>query len=250
MDKEADPEKQERHQYPFRLSGKGSESARERKICEGDGHHDCEQKQLIGHRRAFRRQNPPMSSRSLNQERIVEISVVAASRCGAAPAYRRRDDDNNGDRLAFGQNRSVFESMVRFTGLSATLHVGIAQAGYRDWHLPWRCRQFLSTSSTSPASAARPSGMWLSTFTRFLESSIQRLFSGVILAPCAVEDIVCTSCSPGNFSGSFKKNAKMDLPRGLLAQKLHRSAPRRQKNSATDCREMASCLTDRFGAFS
>jgi hypothetical protein len=31
---------------------------------------------------------------------------------------------------------------------------------------------------------------------------------------CAVEDIVCTSCSPGNFAGSFKKNAKKDLLRG------------------------------------
>jgi 2-hydroxy-3-oxopropionate reductase len=42
--------------------------------------------------------------------------------------------------------------------------------------------------------------MLLSTFTHFLGSSIQHLFSGVIVALCAVEEIVCTSCSPGNFA--------------------------------------------------
>ena len=62
MDKEADPEKKQRHQYPFRLSGKGFESARKRKKRESNGHHDCEQKQLFRHRRVFRPQNPLMSS--------------------------------------------------------------------------------------------------------------------------------------------------------------------------------------------
>lgn len=65
MDKEADPEKKQRHQYPFRLSGKGFESPRKRKINVSDRHYDCEQEQLIRHRRLSRRENPLMSSRSL-----------------------------------------------------------------------------------------------------------------------------------------------------------------------------------------
>jgi hypothetical protein len=84
MDKEADPEKKQRHQYPFRLSGKGFESARKRKINVSDRHYDCEQKQLIRHRRLSRRENPLMSSRSLKLGPIVEIGVVADSRCDTA----------------------------------------------------------------------------------------------------------------------------------------------------------------------
>jgi hypothetical protein len=36
--------------------------------------------------------------------------------------------------------------------------------------------------------------------------------------PCAVEYIVCTFCSPGNFAGSFKKNAKR-IFRGVVSAK-------------------------------